>query len=92
MIGILGASQYESVLEAQDRRTVVTTRFGDVPLLVGEIAGQEVAYIRRFGWENNLASDVVNHAANATALSCVEANPSVALPLLKLPMLKSDRS
>ncbi len=67
MIGILGAAQYESVLETQDERTVVTTRFGDVPLLRGTIAGQEIAYIRRFGWENNLASDVVNHPANALA-------------------------
>ena len=67
MIGILGASQYESVLETQNERTVVTTRFGDVPVLKGEIEGREIAYIRRFGWENNLASDVVNHAANALA-------------------------
>ncbi|MDA0768944.1 MAG: hypothetical protein O2821_01820 [Chloroflexi bacterium] len=67
MIGILGASQYESVLVTQDERTVITTRFGDVPILLGSIAGQEVAYIRRFGWENNLASNVVNHAANAMA-------------------------
>ena len=67
MIGILGASQYESVLETQDERTVVTTRFGDVPLLIGTIADQKIAYIRRFGWENNLAADVVNHPANALA-------------------------
>ena len=67
MIGILGASQYESVLETQDQRTVVTTRFGDVPVLMGTIAGNQAAYIRRFGWENNIASDVVNHAANALA-------------------------
>ena len=67
MIGILGASQYEGVLENRDDRTVVTTRFGDVPVLRGDVAGQHVAYIRRFGWENNLASDVVNHAANALA-------------------------
>lgn len=67
MIGILGASQYESVMETQGERTVVTTRFGDVPVLLGTIAGQDIAYIRRFGWENNLASDVVNHPANALA-------------------------
>ena len=71
MIGILGASHYEGVLETQDERTVVTTRFGDVPLLMGTIAGTRAAYIRRFGWENNLASDVVNHAANALAFRSV---------------------
>lgn len=66
-IGILGASQYEAILEKQLERTVVSTRFGDVPVLIGEVGGQTIAYIRRFGWENNLASDVVNHAANAMA-------------------------
>ena len=53
MIGILGASQYEPLVEVQDERLVVSTRFGDVPVLSGEISGVTVFYIRRFGWEDN---------------------------------------
>jgi 5'-methylthioadenosine phosphorylase len=37
-------------------------------VLKGEVGDVPVVYIRRFGWENNLASDVVNHAAHALAL------------------------
>ena len=33
MIGILGASQYEPLVEVQDERLVVSTRLGDVPIL-----------------------------------------------------------
>ena len=68
MIGILGASQYEPLVEVQDERLVVSTRFGDVPVLSGKISGVTVFYIRRFGWEDNKPSDVVNHAAHALAL------------------------
>ena len=68
MIGILGASQYEPLVEVQDERLVVSTRFGDVPILRGKISGATVFYIRRFGWEDNKPSDVVNHAAHALAL------------------------
>ena len=68
MIGILGASQYEPLVEVQDERLVVSTRFGDVPILRGKISGVTVFHIRRFGWEDNKPSDVVNHAAHALAL------------------------
>lgn len=79
MIGILGASQYEAALEQQSERTVVTTRYGDVSVLIGTIGDQQVAYIRRFGWENNLAADVVNHAAHAMAFKSLGANRVVTL-------------
>ncbi len=67
MIGILGASRYEAILEDQLERTTVSTRYGDVLVLNGTAGGQSVAYIRRFGWEGNLASDVVSHASHALA-------------------------
>ena len=67
MIGILGASQYEPLVEIEDERLVVSTRFGDVPVLKGKISNVTVFYIRRFGWQDNKAADVVNHAAHALA-------------------------
>ena len=36
-------------------------------MLTGTVGNREVAYIRRFGWEGNLASDVVSHASHALA-------------------------
>ena len=68
MFGILGASRYEAILEDGAERSVVSTRFGDVDVLKGAVNGRPVVYVRRFGWEDNLASDVVNHAAHALAL------------------------
>lgn len=67
MIGILGATTYEGILQEDLERSVVSTRFGDVPVVKGTVGGRGVVYIRRFGWDNNLASDVVNHAAHAMA-------------------------
>ncbi len=67
MIGILGASRYEVILEGQLERSTVSTRYGDVPVLTGTVGNRNVVYIRRFGWEGNLASDVVSHASHALA-------------------------
>ena len=68
MIGILGASRYEAVLEGGLQRSTVSTRYGDVPVLTGAVGNRAVVYIRRFGWGDNLASDVVSHASHALAL------------------------
>ena len=68
MIGILGASIYEAILESHLERSTVSTRYGDVPVLMGTVGDREVAYIRRFGWEGGMASDVVSHASHALAL------------------------
>ena len=67
MIGILGASAYEGILDSLNERTVVTTRYGEVSVLLGEVNGRAAAYVRRFGWEDNIASDMANHAAHALA-------------------------
>ena len=67
MIGILGASRYEAILEGPLERSTVATRYGDVPVLTGAVGGRAVVYIRRFGWEGNMASDVVSHASHALA-------------------------
>ncbi|MBI51081.1 MAG: hypothetical protein CL781_07295 [Chloroflexi bacterium] len=67
MIGLLGASQYEPIVENLDERTIVSTRFGDVSVLKGRISDNTVFFIRRFGWHDNKASDVVNHAAHTLA-------------------------
>ena len=67
MIGILGASRYEAILEGRLERSTVSTRYGDVPVLTGTVGDRSVVYIRRFGWEGNMASDVVSHASHALA-------------------------
>jgi 5'-methylthioadenosine phosphorylase len=67
LIGILGASRYEAIVEGQLERSTVSTRYGDVSVLTGTVGDRPVAYIRRFGWEGNLASDVVSHASHALA-------------------------
>ena len=67
MIGILGASRYEAILEGPLERSTVATRYGDVPVLTGAMGDRAVVYIRRFGWEGNMASDVVSHASHALA-------------------------
>ena len=36
MIGILGAAKYESILEGDAERSTVSTRYGDVSVLMGE--------------------------------------------------------
>lgn len=79
MIGILGASKYEDIVADNLERTIVSTRRGDVPVLKGSIGGRPVAYIRRFGWEDNLASDVVNHAAHALAFRQIGARRVITL-------------
>lgn len=79
MIGILGAVTYEGIVQSEHERTVVSTRFGDVPVLTGAIGNTPVAYIRRFGWENSLASDVVNHAAHALALRSLGVRRAITL-------------
>ena len=60
MIGILGASKYEGILDSLSERTVVNTRYGEVSVALGEVSGQTAAYVRRFGWEDDIASDVAN--------------------------------
>ena len=37
-------------------------------MLTGAVGNRAVVYIRRFGWGDNLASDVVSHASHALAL------------------------
>ena len=66
-IGILGASTYEPILERTRARIGVDTKFGPVSVLEGEIGSTTVYYIRRFGPNNNLQSDLVNHAAHSVA-------------------------
>ena len=66
-IGILGASTYEPILERTHARIDVDTRFGAVSVLEGEIGPATVYYIRRFGSDNNLQSDLVNHVAHSVA-------------------------
>ncbi len=67
MIGILGAARYEAIVEGQLDRSTVSTRYGDVSVLTGTVGDCPVAYIRRFGWEGNMASDVVSHASHVLA-------------------------
>ena len=67
MIGILGAERYEAIVEGQLERSTVSTRYGDVSVLTGAVGNRSVVYIRRFGWDGNLASDVVSHASHALA-------------------------
>ena len=59
--------------------STVSTRYGDVSVLNGSVAGRDVAYIRRFGWEDNLASDVVTHAAHALAFRQLGVNRAITL-------------
>ena len=66
-IGILGASGYEAVLEREVSRVDVDTRFGAVSVLEGEVGGASVYYIRRFGTEDDVRTDLVNHVAHAVA-------------------------
>lgn len=67
MIGILGAARYETILEGELERTMISTSYGEVSVLKGTVGGRPVAYIRRFGWNGNQASDVVSHASHALA-------------------------
>ena len=67
MIGILGASRYEAILEGPLARSTVSTRYGDVPVLTGSVGSRPVAYVRRFGWGDDMASDLVSHASHALA-------------------------
>ncbi|MCY4652532.1 MAG: hypothetical protein OXC95_05135 [Dehalococcoidia bacterium] len=66
-IGILGAVSYEGIIEQEMSRTDVKTRFGDVSVLEGTVGDATVYYIRRFGQDNDMRSDIVNHAAHALA-------------------------
>lgn len=79
MIGILGASKYEGILDSLNERTVVNTRYGEVSAALGEVSGQAVVYVRRFGWENNIASDVANHAAHALAFKALGVTRAITL-------------
>ena len=79
MIGILGASKYEGILDSLDERTVVTTRYGEVSVALGEVDGQAAAYVRRFGWEDNVASNVANHAAHALAFKALGVTRAITL-------------
>ncbi|MDH3603644.1 MAG: hypothetical protein OEU26_28880, partial [Candidatus Tectomicrobia bacterium] len=66
-IGIFSSRRYETALEGEQENIVVSTKFGDVAVLTGMVGSQQAPFIRRFGWEDHLASDVVNHAAHALA-------------------------
>lgn len=66
-VGILGAVSYEPIIEREVSRTDVKTRFGDVSVLEGRVGDATVYYIRRFGRDNDMRSDIVNHAAHALA-------------------------
>ncbi len=66
-VGILGAVSYEGIIEREVSRTEVKTRFGDVSVLEGTVGDATVYYIRRFGQDNDMRSDIVNHAAHALA-------------------------
>ncbi len=44
------------------------TQFGDVSVLEGTVGDATVYYIRQFGQDNDMLSDLVNHAAHAVAL------------------------
>ena len=66
-IGILGASTYEPILERTGARIDFDTRFGAVSVLEGEIGSDTIYYIRRFGPNDNLQADLVNHAAHSVA-------------------------
>ena len=39
MIGVLGASTYEGILDSLNERTVVATRYGEVSVALGEVGG-----------------------------------------------------
>ena len=47
MIGLLGASQYEPIVENLDERTIVSTRFGDVSVLKGRISDNTVFFYKK---------------------------------------------
>ena len=66
-VGILGAVSYEPIIEREVSRTDVKTRFGDVRVLEGTVGDATAYYIRRFGQDNDMRSDIVNHAAHALA-------------------------
>ena len=66
-IGILGAVSYEGIVEREISRIDVQTRFGDIKVLEGAVGDATVYYIRRFGQDNDMRSDIVNHAAHAVA-------------------------
>ena len=79
MIGILGASKYEGVLDSLNERTVIATRYGEVSVALGEVSGKAAAYVRRFGWEDNIASNVANHAAHALAFKALGVTRAITL-------------
>ncbi len=79
MIGILGASRYEGILEPLNERTVINTRFGEVSVALGEVSGQAAAFVRRFGWEDNIASNIANHAAHALAFKVLGVTRAITL-------------
>lgn len=48
-------------------------------MLTGTVGNRNVVYIRRFGWEGNLASDVVSHASHALAFLQLSARRAITL-------------
>lgn len=50
------------------QRRVVSTRFGDVKIEIGELAGVEIAFIPRHGAEHSLAPSEINYRANLMAM------------------------
>ena len=66
-------------MESLTERTVVTTRYGEVSVALGEVDGQAAAYVRRFGWEDDIASNVANHAAHALAFKTLGVTRAITL-------------
>ncbi|RAP50099.1 MAG: 5'-methylthioadenosine phosphorylase [Methanosphaera sp. rholeuAM74] len=72
MIGIIGGTGTESLLESYDvtRREVVNTSYGSNPeVLVVDIDGVEVAYLLRHDKNHSIPPHRINYRANIEALS-----------------------
>lgn len=68
VVGMLGAGKFAEILE--DRQVdVVPTRYGvDLPVERGRVAGVEVVYVRRFGWQFNRPPDEIDFRVYFAAL------------------------
>ncbi len=68
--GIISGSFFYDFQELEDQHEIiVTTDFGEVPVLAGHIGSAEVAFVNRHGKGHQILPHQINHRANISALS-----------------------
>lgn len=69
MLGIITGSGLYELPGLSVKETInLDTEFGNAQLLLGELAGQDIAYISRHGDEHEFLPNMINHRANIFAL------------------------